>query len=379
MQHARKALIPARTLAAALAVACALALLLAPGTLRSADAQPAQQPGAEAAASGTAPGTVSSSAPAFPLPGDAYDADEPIYVIGHTSPDSDTVCSAIALACFLSQMGYPAVPATAGNPNAETGYALEKFGTAAPMVLEAADDRQFFLVDHSSFAQSVAGMEDATVLGIVDHHALGGATTPSPAVYLCMPVGCTATVVYGLFATYGVAIPQDVAGLMLTAILSDTVGLKSSTTTDCDRSAVEALVPLAAVDNPDAYAQELLDAGNVYDGMTAEEILLSDYKEYNAGGTHFSVAQVQSTRPDQLEQIGAQLDAYMETGFAGLDVDMCFVMLSDTAALQTTLACYGDQAIATAQEAFATDEEPIVLQTVSRKKGVIPALTAALE
>lgn len=245
--------------------------------------------------------------------------------------------------------------------------------------VETAGDEQFFLVDHSTFTQSVASMEDATVLGIVDHHALGGATTPSPAVYLCMPVGCTATVVYGLFATYGVPIPQDVAGLMLTAVLSDTVGLQSSTTTDCDRSAVEAPALLAGIDDSDAYAQELLEADNAYDGMTAEEILLSDYKKYDAGSTHFSVAQVQSTRPDQLEQIGAQLDAYMETGFADLGVDMCFVMLSDTAALQTTLACYGDQALATAREAFATSEEPIVLQTVSRKKGVIPALTAVLE
>ena len=309
-----------------------------------------------------------------------YDPSQPVYVIGHLSPDADTVCSAIGYADFLKQLGYDAVPAISGAPNAETEFVLERFGVETPEILENADGRQFILVDHSSYGQSIPGMERANVLGILDHHGVGDVLTEGPIMYVGMPVGSTATIVYTLYQDYDVTISKEMAGLMLSAILSDTKGLRSSTTTDYDSEAAEELSALAGVDDISAYTIEMVNAGNTLNSMTAEEILKYDYKEYTSGSVLFSIAVVQSADDAQLGEIEKALNAYMGESFDSLGVSRCYVMLTNRITLETKLLCYGEDALAAAQEAFGTEEDEILLEnTSSRKKQVAPALMEALK
>lgn len=309
-----------------------------------------------------------------------YDSSKPIYVIGHLSPDTDTVCSAIAYANLLNQLGYEAIPAITGEPNAETSYVLEMYGVGTPELLTEAGDKQFVLVDHSEYTQSLPGMENATVLGILDHHGVGDIGTADPILYVGMPVGCTSTIIYKMYKDNGVNISKDMAGIMMSAILSDTKGLRSSTTTDYDTEAVEALSSIAGVEDTMAYTVEMMNAANVLDSMTTEEILKYDYKEYTAGSTTFSVAVVQSADADQLSKIAQDIDQYMEENFDSLGVQQCYVMLTNQITMETELLCYGDGALKIAQKAFNTEESNIILpDTSSRKKQVVPPLTEVLE
>jgi len=309
-----------------------------------------------------------------------FDESEPIYVIGHRVPDSDTVCSAIAFAELLKQLGYDSEPVISGNPNAETEYVLEKFGVKIPEIMDDADGKQFVLVDHSSYLQSINNMEDADVLGIVDHHNVGSIETSEPSLYLAMPVGSTATIVYGLYDLYNVTLTKEIAGIMLSAILSDTTGLKSVTTTEYDREAADDLMALAEIEDVEVYTEEMLKAGNAYDSMTIEEILYSDLKYLEAGDITFVIACVQSADADQLKEIEEKLDWYMEDNFDSIGYSPIYVMMTNQITAETKLLCYGDNALEIAKEAFDIEGDEIILEnTLSRKKQVYPPLKIVLE
>lgn len=162
--------------------------------------------------------------------------DGPVYVFGHQSPDSDTVCSAIAYAELLRDLGYDAQPAVLGPVNAETGYILEKAEVEAPEVLEDASGLNVVLVDHDEYAQSAEGLKDANIISIIDHHGEGNITTSNQLVYDARPLGSTATIVLIRYYNYGFEPSPQTAKLMLGALLSDTSNLQSSTTTYPNRS-----------------------------------------------------------------------------------------------------------------------------------------------
>lgn len=167
--------------------------------------------------------------------------------------------------------------------NDETSYALNKFGIQEPEIRTDAHNLQYILVDHSTYSQSIDGMSDVKLLGIVDYHGIGDATTSDPAMYLALPVGSTCTIVYREYKLYGVEISKQMAEVMLTGIVSDTLGLNSVTTTIFDKDAVAELSKIAGIKDYMEYTREILDAGNTYDSMTAEEILNSDIKTYDVG------------------------------------------------------------------------------------------------
>ena len=160
-----------------------------------------------------------------------------VYVFGHKNPDSDTICSAIALAYLKSKLGVACTPAAQGELPPETKFILEKFGVAAPAVKTSFAGEKVFLVDTSDLAQLPEDIKQAEVLGIVDHHKLGDLTTSSPLECWIWPVGCTATVINAMYKYFGVEIPKNIAGIMLCAILSDTVIFKSPTCTPADKEA----------------------------------------------------------------------------------------------------------------------------------------------
>lgn len=162
----------------------------------------------------------------------------PVYVVGHKSPDTDSVTAAIAYAELMKAKGEEYIPCIQGKPNPETETVLKRFGAAVPESLTDATGKKIALVDHSDLAQAPDNLSKGEVVAIVDHHKIGDVTTNNPIFFWAMPVGCTGTVLKVLYDLEGIAIKPKVAGMMLAAILSDTVNFKSPTCTDADKKAV---------------------------------------------------------------------------------------------------------------------------------------------
>lgn len=216
-----------------------------------------------------------------------------VYVVGHKSPDTDSVASAIAYAELKKAMGVKAVPAMQGEANPETAMVLKKFGFATPEVLMDGAGKKLILVDHSDIAQAPDNLAKAEVVEVVDHHKIGDITTNNPIFFCAQPVGCTCTVIKQLFEINKVAIPKNVAGIMLSAILSDTVLFKSPTTTDADKAACEGLAKIAGVNDMNAWAMEMFKAKSAVEGVPARDLVFRDYKDFDMNGTKVGIGQLE--------------------------------------------------------------------------------------
>ena len=250
--------------------------------------------------------------------------DGSVYVIGHHSPDSDTVCSAIAYARLLRELGYDAQPAVTEPVNRETAYILKEAGVQAPPVLEDAAGKSIFLVDHSEYAQSAQGMTDAHIVGIIDHHGVGSVTTGHQVVYEARPIGSTATIIWLDYLNYGVKPDAETALLLLGAGLSDTDNLTGSTVTEADRQAVEALAETAGVKDVNAFFRGLHAEKLSYEGMSGQEILFSDYKEYEASGVKFGIGAVNAIDEEAAAAMAEQMKEALPQGFASRDVELMY-------------------------------------------------------
>ena len=248
----------------------------------------------------------------------------PVYVIGHRSPDSDTICCAIAYARLLTMLGYPAQAAANGPVNNETAFILETAGIEAPPVLEDAAGKSIFLVDHSEYAQSTEGMTDAHIVGILDHHGVGTVSTGHQVVYEARPIGAAATIVWLDYMNYGLEIDKPTATLLLGAILSDTTNLTGSTVTDTDRKAVDDLAKTAGIADVNAFYQELHTRALSYEGMSDEEILFSDYKEYEVSGVRFGIGLIPAIDEDQARDLAGRMKEVLPHGFETVKVDLLY-------------------------------------------------------
>ena len=216
-----------------------------------------------------------------------------VYVVGHKSPDTDSVTSAIAYAELKKAMGVDAVAAMQGELNPEATLVLEKFGFSAPEIMTDGAGKQLILVDHSDLAQAPDNMGDAELMEIVDHHKIGDITTNTPILFNAQPVGCTGTVIKQLFEINKVAIPKNIAGIMLAAILSDTVLFKSPTTTDADKAACEELAKIAGVDDMEALAMEMFKAKSAVEGVPMRDLIFRDYKDFDMKGNKIGCGQLE--------------------------------------------------------------------------------------
>ena len=236
-----------------------------------------------------------------------------VYVYGHKNPDSDSVCAAIALADLKSKIGVEAVAAVQGDLNPESNFILEKFGVSAPEIISSGAGKQVILVDHSDLAQSLDDLKDAEILGIVDHHKLGDVTTSNPLECWIWPVGCTCTVIKAMYDFFGVEIPKSIAGIMLCAILSDTVIFKSATCTDQDKEASDALAKIAGESDLAELGMEMFKVKSAVEGTPARELVLRDYKDFDMNGNKVGIGQLEvvdlsildSVKPDLAEDIKA--------------------------------------------------------------------------
>ena len=250
--------------------------------------------------------------------------DGPVYVIGHKNPDTDTVCSAIAYARLLNLLGVEAEARITGKLSNETMFILNEAGVEPPPVLEDASGEDIFLVDHSEYAQSVEGMRDAHIVGILDHHGVGNVNTGHQLVYEAKPIGATATIVWLDYKNYGLEIDKSTAHILLGAILSDTNGLTVSTVTGTDRQAVDDLAEIAGVTDIDELMKQIHLEKLSYEGMNDEEILLSDYKEYEASGVKYGMALVSAFDEEIAADLSERMKAAMVENAEKTDVDLLY-------------------------------------------------------
>jgi manganese-dependent inorganic pyrophosphatase len=230
-----------------------------------------------------------------------------VYVFGHKSPDTDAVCSAIALARLETQQGIDAVPVAQGKLSPETDFVLNRYGVAAPEVKTSFAGEKIMLVDFSDLAQGPEDLGKAEILGIVDHHKLGDVTTPNPVECWIWPVGCSSTVVKAMYDFYGKPIAKDIAGIMLCAILSDTVIFKSATCTPRDKEAAQALAAIAGETDLPGLGMEMFKVKSAIKGTPVRELVLRDYKDFNMGGNKIGIGQLEVVDLALLDEVKADL------------------------------------------------------------------------
>ena len=296
-----------------------------------------------------------------------------VYVIGHKPPDSDSVCTVIAYANLKRELGINAEARIASPVNAETSYALKYFGIKEPPLLDNAAGKNIILIDHNSFAQAAPGMEKANILEVIDHHNLiGDVKTAASAYYRNLPIGCASTIVWLEYLEANVPIEKPMAGMMLSAILSDTDNLQSNTATDLDRQAVADLVEKAEIKDRTAYFLAMEEEFAAYRNMSDKDIFYSDYKEFTVNGISYGCATVVALTPEKRQALEKRLGDWGVKNFNTQKMDMLFLKIHDLETYRATISCFGDGAMECAAKAFNTvDGNKILLnKNLSRKKVV---------
>lgn len=241
--------------------------------------------------------------------------------------------------------------------------------------------KKLILVDHNEKSQAIDGVTEAEILEIIDHHRLGSLETMSPVFFRNQPLGCTSTIIYQMYLEAGIEIEKKIAGLLLSAILSDTLMFRSPTCTAMDESAARALAQIAGVDMEE-YANRMFRAGCDFQSKTEEEIFYQDFKIFHTDDNAFGVAQISAVSREELSAIKEKIHTYMTKVLTDKDLDMVFVMLTDILNEETELLCEGNGAMELAKRAFhapAEEYSMMLARVVSRKKQLIPALITALQ
>ncbi|NQY34462.1 MAG: manganese-dependent inorganic pyrophosphatase [Alteromonadaceae bacterium] len=233
----------------------------------------------------------------------------PAYVVGHKIPDSDSICSAIALSYLKTSIGEETVPARLGELSPETLFILDKFGFEQPMLKTSYAGDSVYIVDHSDIELAPDDIDKATILGIIDHHKLGDLTTSTPLECWIRPVGCTNTIIKMMFDFHSVEIPKNIAGAMMCAILSDTVIFKSPTTTTADKKCVEALAEISGIKDYKALGMEMFKVKSAVAGTPVRELVKRDFKDFNMNGNKVGIGQLEVIDLAVFDNIKAELAA----------------------------------------------------------------------
>lgn len=241
--------------------------------------------------------------------------------------------------------------------------------------------KQVILVDHNEKAQAVDGIDDAEILEIIDHHRLGTIETMKPVFFRNQPLGCTSTIIYLMYKEYGIEIDKITAGLLCSAILSDTLMYRSPTCTQVDKAAAEELAKIAGIE-VELFAAEMFEAGSNLKTKAVEEIFYQDFKRFSAGDITFGVGQITSLNEMELVELKNRLIPYLEKAMLEHGVDMIFFMLTNIINESTELIYIGNNARELIENAFHVKEvdDSIKLQgVVSRKKQLIPAIVTSIQ
>jgi manganese-dependent inorganic pyrophosphatase len=301
-------------------------------------------------------------------------------VFGHKNPDTDSVCAAIALADLKKKLGEDIVPAMQGELNPESTFVLEKFGVKGPDVITSYAGKDVYLVDHSDLTQSPDDLADANILGIVDHHKLGDVTTSQPLECWIWPVGCSCTVVASMYNYFDVEIPKDIAGIMLCAILSDTVIFKSATCTDTDKKVCATLSEICGESDLESLGIEMFKVKSAVEGTQIRELVLRDYKDFNMGGKGIGVGQLELVDLSIVDGIKAELEKDIQALKEEKGHHSVFLMLTDIMKEGTELLIASDDSSVVEKAFGATpaDGKAWLPGIMSRKKQIVPDLEKTL-
>ncbi|MGV3488590.1 MAG: manganese-dependent inorganic pyrophosphatase [Tuberibacillus sp.] len=305
---------------------------------------------------------------------------EKILIFGHKNPDTDTICSAIAYAHLKNELGQNAEAVRLGEVNGETQFALDTFKVDVPRLIEKVgnETKAVILVDHNERQQSADDIDQVKILEVIDHHRIANFETADPLYYRAEPVGCTATILKKLYKENNVEIPKNIAGLMLSAIISDSLLFKSPTCTDEDVQAARELADIAGVDG-DTYGLDMLKAGANLDDKTVHELITLDAKEFGMGDHKVMVAQVNTVDINDVLKRQAELEKVINKTIDDKGLDLFLFVITDILKNDSTGLALGS-ATDKVEKAFngKLDNNTILLKgVVSRKKQIIPPLTEA--
>lgn len=303
------------------------------------------------------------------------------FIFGHKNPDTDTICSALVYADVKTRLGFEVEPVRLGEINGETQFALDYFQVEAPRFVEtvAGEVDEVILVDHNERQQSVSDLDQVKITEVIDHHRIANFETSDPLYFRAEPVGCTATILKKIYHEKGLEIEQKMAGLMLSAIISDSLLFKSPTCTDEDIEAAKELAAIAGVD-AEKYGMDMLKAGADISGKSAEELLSLDAKEFSMGSAKVEIAQVNAVGVEDVLVRKAEIEAALEQVVADKGLDLFLFVVTDILTNDSTAIAVG-QAAHAVEQAFNVklEAKSAILQgVVSRKKQIVPPLTTAL-
>lgn len=303
------------------------------------------------------------------------------YIFGHQNPDTDAITSAIIMADFEHLHGNKEAKAyRLGDVAPETQYALDYFKVEAPELLsDDLTDQDVILVDHNEFQQSAETIEKATVKHVIDHHRIANFETAGPLYYRAEPVGCTATILYKMYNERGYEIKPEIAGLMISAIVSDSLLFKSPTCTEQDVNAARALASIADVD-VDQYGLDMLKAGASTKDSTEAQLLNKDAKSFNIGESTVRIAQVNTVDIDEVMQRQEALENAMNKEIADENYTSFILVVTDILNSDSKILVAGADTdkIASAFNTTLDNNTAFLPGVVSRKKEIVPQVTDAL-
>ena len=301
---------------------------------------------------------------------------EKMLIFGHKSPDTDTICSAIVMENLQKKLGKEVEAVRLGNLNKETEYVLNYLGVNAPRMIEKVEDGQeVILVDHNEFSQSVDNIENAKIKMVVDHHRICDFQTSEPLYYRAEPVGCTCTILYKLYKENDVEIDKTVASLMISAIISDTLLLKSPTKTVEDENAVKELEKISGL-NAQVYGLDMLKAGTDLSGFTADELISLDCKVCALKDKNAKVAQVNTADINDMMNRKEEIEQAINADIEKNNLDLFVFAITDIINSNSQAIVLGKNTdiFERGFNKKLEDNTAFLPGVVSRKKQILPVL-----
>ncbi|MFZ3073632.1 MAG: manganese-dependent inorganic pyrophosphatase [Minisyncoccales bacterium] len=305
-------------------------------------------------------------------------AQEKIYVIGHKSPDTDTVCSAIAYAEYLKKNKIDAVAAVCGDLNPETKFVLKTFGIDKPKKIDSVAGKILTLVDHNETSQMPEGADAARIIEIIDHHKISF-VCPEPIKFHSEPLGSTAAIVAKIMLANKFKITKQLAGILVSAILSDTVVFKSTTTTETDIKIAKILGKIAKIPNLKTFGIEIKKQKASLKGMNAGQILRSDFKTFETNGKKFGIGQIEAVDLKEAKNRAAELLKEMEKTNQKEGLSFTALMITDIINCGSEILIAGNAS--TIEKAFGKTcaNNAIYMENMmSRKKDLLPPVMKAI-
>jgi manganese-dependent inorganic pyrophosphatase len=304
---------------------------------------------------------------------------EKVFIFGHKNPDTDTICSAIAYSELKNKLGFNTEAIRLGVVSEETQFVLDHFQVSAPRLVDAVakEVESVILVDHNERQQSADDINEVRILEVIDHHRVANFETKDPLYFRAEPVGCTATILNKMYKENGISIPKEIAGLMLSAIISDTLLFKSPTCTKEDIEAAHELGAIAEV-NIESYGLDMLKAGANLSDKSINQLISIDSKVFPMGSSKVEVAQVNAVDTNDVLSRQKELEVALTQAIEEKNLDLFVLVVTNILTNDSIVLALG-KAAKHVEQAFnvTLDNNIATLKgVVSRKKQIVPPLTA---